>query len=166
MTTKQPLSVGVYDDLESAERTIDQLRQHGFRDDEIGVIGHMGQEMDAVATPLAMKAPERNAVHGVSSGGIIGAIIGIFVVLVIPGLGELSGFGRWFEIVGGAVLGAAAGGFLLAFGSLFFSRLQGRFFEAQLEKGRFLVTVKNPQRHQEALNLLRRQAVHSATTAE
>jgi hypothetical protein len=161
MTREQPLSVGVYDDLEKAERTIDELRRHGFSEDEIGIIGHVGHELDTVPTPLGMKAPEWNATRGMTAGGIFGALIGLLVILVIPGMGDLSGLGYWFELAGGAVLGAAAGGVLLAFGSFLFSRLRGAYLEEELEKGRFIVTVANPQRQREALALLRRHAVHS-----
>src|SRR5581483_7975351 len=132
----EPQSVGVFDSLEKAERAIDELRQHGFPEREIGIIGHVGEEREAVPTPLGMKAPEWNAIRGVSAGGAYGAIIGGMVALVTPGLGEVSGLGRWVEIVFGAALGAVIGGVLLAFGGLFFSRLAGSFFESQLEKGR------------------------------
>lgn len=161
MTTSEQLTVGVFDDLNRAEKTIDELRRHGFREDEIGIIGHMGHELDAVPTPLGMKAPEWNAVRGIYAGAIFGALIGLMVILAIPGLSQLSGMGYWFEVVGGVVLGSVIGAVFLAFGGLFFSRLIGSFYEAQLEKGRFLVTVKNPRRREEAVQLLQRRAVHS-----
>src|SRR5262245_21652503 len=162
-TTAEPLSVGVFDDLQKAERTIDELRHHGFHDEEIGIIGHVGEERDAIPTPLGMKAPEWNATRGVTAGGIYGAIIGAMIALVVPGLGAVTEFGRWFEIAFGAVLGAVMGGVLLAFGSLFFSRLQGRFYESELARGRFIVTVKNPARHREALAVLRHEAVEAVS---
>jgi hypothetical protein len=160
MTTNEAHSVGVFDDLQKAERTIDELRRHGFDQEEIGIIGNVDEEKE-IPTPMAMKSPEWNVTRGVSAGGIYGAIIGGMVALVTPGLANVAGWGQWFEITFGAILGAAMGGFLLAFGGLFLSRLQGRFYEGELEKGRFIVTVKNRARLQEALNLLNRRAVHS-----
>jgi hypothetical protein len=156
MVNNEPSAIGVFDDLNEAERSIEELRQAGFRSDEIGIIGHVGMEQQSIPTPLDMKAPEWNATHGVVSGGICGALIGILVMAIIPGLGWLSGAGRWFEILGGAVLGAAAGGVLFAIGSFMFSGPRGRYFEHELEKGRFIVTVKTPHRREEAVSVLRR----------
>jgi len=160
MATQSTQSVGVFNNLEAAERSIDELRRHGFQPDEIGIIGHV-DEKQPVSAPLAMKAPEHNVIHGVRSGGLFGALIGALVILVIPGLARVAEAGWWFEILGGAILGAAAGGALLAFGTLIFSRASSRFYQKELDQGRFIVTVKNPARQQEALQVLDREAVHS-----
>ncbi len=42
MATKDTLSVGVFDDLETAQRSINDLRRAGFGQEEIGIIGHVG----------------------------------------------------------------------------------------------------------------------------
>lgn len=160
MATQDTQSVGVFNNLEAAERSIDELRQHGFRPEEIGIIGQV-DEKQPVSAPLAMKAPERNVIHGVRSGGLFGALIGALVILVVPGLAWVAQAGWWFEILGGAILGAAAGGVLFAFGTLMFSRSRSRLYKKDLDQGRFIVTVKNPQRQQEALNVLGHEAVHS-----
>lgn len=154
-TTNEPAAVGVYDNLEKAERTIDELRRAGFPSDEIGIIGHVGPE-ETVSTPRELQQPEENVIRGFVQGSILGAVTGLMVILVIPGLGEVSGFGRWFEFVGGAALGAVCGGVLIAFASFVFSRTLARFFAGELEKGNFIVTVKNPNRREEAMIVLRR----------
>ncbi len=119
-TSNDPSAIGVYDDLAKAERAIDELRRAGFKGDEIGIIGHVAD--GAVPTPPQMHAPEENAVLALARGGILGAIVGAFVILVVPGLGEVAGVGHWFDVLGGAVLGAAICGVVLAFGSFIFSR--------------------------------------------
>ncbi len=162
MAAQDTQSVGVFHNLDAAERSIDELRQHGFQPDEIGIIGHM-DEKQPVSTPLTMRRPEHNVMHGVRTGGLMGAVIGALVILVIPGLAWVAEAGWWFEMLGGAILGAAAGGVLFAFGTLLFSRASGRLYTRELEKGRFIVTVKNPARQQEALHVLGREAVHSET---
>lgn len=166
MTKEDVQTVGVFASYREAEQTIGELRRHGFQDDEIGIIGNVGEERDEIPTPLGMKAPEWNAIRGVSAGGAYGAIIGVVVALVVPGLGEVSGLGRAMELAFGAALGAVMGGVLLAFGSLAFSRLAGNFYETELQKGRFIVTVKDPQRHGEALAVLRRRAVQAVTNPQ
>jgi hypothetical protein len=156
-------AVGVFDDLDSAENTINELRQAGFQADEIGIIGHVNQD-PTVPTPPAMNAPEGNAITGFVKGSVLGTIVGTLVIVVIPGLGAIAGAGHWFEIIGGAALGAVAGGVLIAFSSFVFARGKTRFLAAELEKGRFVVTVKNPGRKEEAASVLRRRGIHAATS--
>jgi len=155
---EEPSAVGVFNDLESAERTIDELKHAGFAPDEIGIIGHVGDDQ-TVPTPVDTHAPEESTIAGFVRGGLGGCIIGALVALIIPGLGAVSGLGHWFEIVGGAILGAVAGGVFLAFESLLLTRPRTRFLAAQLQQGHFLVTVKNPNRKEEAVNVLRRQGL-------
>ena len=160
-TSEQPTAVGVFDDIEKAERTLDELRRAGFQSDEIGIIGHVDD--GTVPTPPNVKAPEDNTIGGLLRGALCGAIVGTLVIVVLPGIGEVT-FGRWFEILGGALLGAIAGGILIAFSGLFMSRPQARFIANQLESGRFVVTVKNPARKEEAVSVLRRQGIFADQT--
>lgn len=153
-TTQDPTAVGVYDDLDSAERTIDELRRAGFSSEEVGIIGHIAQE-GAVPTPPETHAPEDNAINGFLRGALIGATAGVFVMLAIPGIGAVAGFGRWFEILGGALLSAIICGVLIALSSFVFMRPRTRLYAQALEKGQFIVTVKNPARKEEAVSLLR-----------
>jgi hypothetical protein len=166
MTTTETTAVGVFDDLAQAEQSLDELRRAGFSSEEIGIIGHVDAgKQSAVPTPTSLKPPEDNAIQGVLGGALMGALIGGLVILVIPGIGWISGQGRWFEILGGIILGAAVGGPLFAFGSMFFSRARARRYARELDRGRFIVTVSNPQRRDEAVSLLRRQAVHAERAA-
>lgn len=166
MPANEPLAVGVFDDLDKAEQTMDALRRAGFPSEEIGIIGNMDhQKQGAVPTPAHVKAPESNAVNGMVGGAVMGAIIGLVVIAVIPGIGWVSGGGRLFEIVGGVILGAAVGGPLFAFGSMLFTRAKARRYGRELEQGRFIVTVRDPRRQEEAMSLLRRQAVHAEKNA-
>src|SRR5438552_10374746 len=143
MTRDDPTTVGVYDDLAQAENTIDELRRAGFRQEEIGIIGHVGENQNTIPVPAGVKAPETTAISGFMTGALLGVLIGTLVIAVIPGLGQVSGAGRWFEILGGAILGAVAGGVLVAYGGLLLTRAKARFFRRESEKGRFIVTVHN-----------------------
>src|SRR5262245_29790947 len=128
----EPSAVGVFDDLDKAKRTIDELRRAGFRSEEIGIVGHVGHE-EPVPTQLEAQAPEENAIHAFIQGAVAGMIVGGFVVFLIPGLAEVAGFGRWFDIVGGACLGAVICGVLAAFSSFAFNRPNTRYYFAELE---------------------------------
>jgi hypothetical protein len=152
-TTNESTAIGVFDDLATAENAVHALQQSGFRAEDIGIIGHVGEERN-IPTPVEMRTPEFNATGGVMRGGLVGAIIGLLVIVIIPGLGAVSGAGRWFELLGGIVLGAAFGGALFAFSSLVLSPPRARFFARELERGHFIVNVSNPARSKEAQYLL------------
>lgn len=161
MAVQPKHAVGVFDDLEKAKQTVDRLQQTGFPNDEIGIIGNVNDEHQPVSAPPQMQAAEHVVARAVPVGGTFGAIIGALVMLVIPGLGLVAELGWWFELVGGAVLGAAVGGILFALGGLGFFRPHGQLYAKELQRGRFIVTVSNDRRQQEALNVLGRQAVHA-----
>src|SRR5437764_12931126 len=113
-TPKEPSTIGVCDNLEQAEHVIEELRRAGFQQDEIGIIGHVYPD-EKVPTPREMHEPEENAISGFLRGGSVGAVVGAIVILVIPGIGAVAGQGAWFEVLGGAILGAVACGLMVAF---------------------------------------------------
>src|SRR4029079_19387040 len=113
--------------LDSAERTLDELRRAGFSSDEVGIIGHVGQEQ-TVPTPPETHPPEDNAINGFLRGALIGAVSGLLVALVVPGLGQVAGMGRWFELLGGAIIGGVASGVMIAFSSFVFMRPKTRLY--------------------------------------
>ncbi|HZZ81853.1 MAG TPA: general stress protein [Gemmataceae bacterium] len=155
MNSNDPSAIAVYDDWGKAEHAVDDLRRAGFQADEIGIIGHVADE--TVPRPVKMHAQEDTAITGLIRGAILGAVVGAFVMLVIPGLGEVAGFGRWFDVLGGAILSAVSCGVAIAFGSFFFTRPRSRLYGEELAKGNFIVTVKNPQRRDEAASVLSKQ---------
>jgi len=152
--TDEMATIGTFNDLSSAEQTINELRRAGFQADEISIIDHTTENPTQV--PPETQAPEDNAINGFIRGAITGAISGIFVVLAIPGLAEVAGVGRWFEILGGAALGAVTSGVLVALSTFVFMRPRTRLIAQGAENGRFLVTLKNPGRKEEAVSILRR----------
>lgn len=164
MATQHKHSVGVFASLDAAQRTVANLREHGFTADEIGIIGgHVQDESVPVPVPPQLRAPERNIPRAVAAGGVFGALIGALVLAVIPGLGWVTGSGRWFELLGGAILGAAVGGVLFALAGLGFSWPRSRLYERELQEGRFIVAVQSDRRQREALAVLGQQAVHAET---
>lgn len=158
-TNNDPTAVGVFDDLDKAERTVDELRNAGFSSEEIGIIGHVGADQP-VPVPPQLNAPETNAMDGFVKGAVLGGIVGFLVILVIPGLGEVAGLGRWFEFIGGAALGATAAGVMVAYAGFMFTRSKTGQLAEELERGNFIVTVKNPGRKEEAEIVLRRRGIN------
>ena len=153
---KEPSAIGVYDDLGKAENAIRELRRAGFRSEEIGIIGHVAED-GQVSKPPEMRKPEWNVTDAMFRGGVIGGIVGILVAVCIPALSRIADLGFAFDVMGGAVLGAGVCGMLMAIMSLRFFTPKSRFYDSQLERGRFIITVKNPARKEDAVSVLSRQ---------
>jgi len=146
-------TMAVFDNLEKAESTVDKLRQAGIPQSQIGIVGHVNDQL--VPVSLAKMTPEETATNNVVKGGIFGGIIGILVAGVVPILSGVIGYGPGFEILGGAVLGAAVGGIILAFSTFAMTRRNSGFVANELTSGHVIVTVTTPDRNEEVNSLLR-----------
>jgi len=146
-------TMAVFDNLEKAERTVDKLRRAGISQSQIGIVGHVNDQL--VPVSQAKMTPEEKATDNVLKGGIFGALIGLVVAGVVPILRGVIGYGPGFEILGGAVLGAAVGGILLAFGSFVLTRRNSGFVANELTSGHVIVTVTTPDRNDQVNTLLR-----------
>src|SRR5581483_6863405 len=102
MTDRRTL-VCICESRERADQAMDDLRHHGFTDQEIGFAmrGERG-EHDATGGTVA------GAVAGIGIGGIAGAVAAV----LIPGIGPVIAGGLLAGIIGGGVAGAVAGGIL------------------------------------------------------
>ncbi|MBE3561221.1 MAG: hypothetical protein IMW89_18675, partial [Ktedonobacteraceae bacterium] len=99
---------------------------------------------------------------GVVGGGVIGGTAVAMVSLLIPGVGPALAGGMLMAVSGGAVLGALAGGLVGTFTALGVPEDEARFYQAELEKGKTLVTVRAGERSPEAIAILRRGGAYSA----
>jgi hypothetical protein len=146
-TESQTVLIGVFPDRGRAQRFVTDLKQAGFRDDQIGLV-----------TPQAEKAPdtaEETAVAGALSGGAVGGLAGLALATVLlPGLGTVLAGGLLTAVLGGAAVGATAGGVLGALIGLGLSEEEARASEEHLRAGRTLVVVKAPGRYPEAFAIL------------
>ena len=109
-----------------------------------------------MTAPSEVKPPEENVVQSLLFGSLLGAVIGGLVILVIPGIGWVSGAGTVFEVLGGVALGAAAGGMMAAFAGLILAQSRARRIATELHKGHVVVAVKTANRTHEAQTVLRR----------
>lgn len=146
-------TMAVFDNLEKAERTVDKLRLAGVPQSQIGIVGHVNDQL--VPVSLGKMTPEEKATDNVVKGGILGAVIGLVVAGVVPILSGVIGYSPGFEILGGALLGAAVGGFILAFSSFAMNRRNAGFVANQLTSGRVIVTVTTPDGNEQVNALLR-----------
>jgi uncharacterized protein (TIGR02271 family) len=162
--------VGVFDDRSRAEQAIQELRDIGFTDDQIGFAVRRG-EGQAGAGYTGTEAPAGEtgaggAAKGVITGGVLGGILGAGAALLIPGFGPVIAGGILAATLGGAAIGAAAGGLLGALTDMGVPEEEARYYQSEFEAGRIVVTVKttNMNEQQQAMAILRRNGAYDATT--
>jgi uncharacterized membrane protein len=155
--TQGYIVVGVFQEPAQAHRAIEELRQAGYSDDEIGYL-----------TRASAKEPDENTgtfiTNSAVEGGLVGGLIGTAVALLIPGFGTAIVGGILAASLGGAAIGAAAGGILGALISIGIPEEEARHYKKELEAGRTVITVKAQSGYADALQILRRNGARDATT--
>jgi hypothetical protein len=126
-----------------AELIVKHLRVAGFEEDAISAIlpDHKG-DLD-FALKHGTKAPE-GATAGVSSGGLIGAGLGLVAglgALTIPGIGPLVAAGPLLSALSGAAVGAALGGIAGALVGLGIPEFEAKLYEGKVKAGGILLAV-------------------------
>jgi hypothetical protein len=151
-TTSQTVLIGVFAQRSQAERFVEELKDAGFRDEEIGVASPAGAELHPV---------EDTAVAGALTGGAVGVFAGLVMGLgLVPGVGPVLLAGVLASVLGGAAVGATTGGLLGALLGLGMPADYVRRYEEHLREGRTLVVVKAAGRYAEALAILRSCEAH------
>jgi hypothetical protein len=153
------VAVGVFTDAAQARAAISDLRSAGFNDDEIGFL----TRARTLETDNVIGADTTNGLVG---GGVLGGVLGAFASLLIPGFGPAIAGGILAATLGGAVLGAAAGGIIATLVGLGVSEQDAYFYQRELEAGRTIVTVKSDTAYTDALAILRKHGAYNATTHE
>src|SRR5919199_361824 len=166
---------GLFRDRETAERAIQDLKDAGFRGDQIGIVmrdrNEQGQMVEQTGTHAAT-----GAVSGIVGGGLLGGLVGFLLgigALAIPGIGPVVAGGALASALGvaggtaaaGAGIGAAAGGITGALVGLGLPREEARHFEAGVRAGGVLVTVETRGRAEEALAILERNGADTGAEA-
>jgi hypothetical protein len=154
---KTPLAVGVFDHYTQAAEAIEDLWRHGFGQDQVDMVTR-GEGIVEQATTNAQEEHEAadGATVGAVAGAGVGAVVGAAALTLIPPLGAVLGGGLLMGMLGGAALGAAGGTFLGPFVALKMSEGDAHYYSRELENGRTVVLVHDPDRRAEALDVLRR----------
>ena len=154
--------VGIFESRDEAELVLDELRQAGFDDKEIG-FAIRGD--DAVAGGVITDAPltkdGQGTVKGMVAGGLAGGLLGAAAVLVVPGVGPLLAMGVLASVLGFGAAGVATGGILGAMVGLGISEEEARVYEKEFNAGRAIVTVHAGQRSKEVREILGRHVAHN-----
>ncbi len=158
-TQNEPVVVGVFASRDDAELAIEELKQAGFENDDIG-FAIRGSEPGGMLTDSALTRDTAGAERGMITGGLAGGVIGALAAMTIPGAGPILAAGVLTTALGFGAAGMATGGILGAMIGLGVSEEEAKRYETEFFAGRAIVTVHAGRRELEVGAILRK---HGAT---
>jgi len=158
---KQSVAVGVFETRREADQAVEQLRQAGFRADQIGVAA---RNADASTKTTGTKSTSDSseaenvgtgATAGALAGAGIGGLIGLGVLAgVVPVIGPAIAAGTLGVILSNAAGGAAIAGLSGALIGWGMSNEDATYYEGEMKAGRYVVTVHADGRIDEAWRIM------------
>ncbi|MDP9282209.1 MAG: hypothetical protein M3P38_08950 [Chloroflexota bacterium] len=165
-TTKRTHYVGVFDDRNDAELAARDLREKGFKDDQIGY----AWRDDAGKTQTEGNKAGEMAASGAGTGVVLGGIIGAGAALLIPGIGPVVSGGLLASALAGAatgvVAGGVAGGVSGALMGLGIPDHEAKYYDEQFKRGGTLMTVRADDRFNDASDIVRHRRGYDYETRE
>jgi uncharacterized protein (TIGR02271 family) len=158
--------VGVFDSHARAQQAVAELRQAGFRDDQIGVIArNTGAARDFEGDEVTDNYAGEGAATGIAAGAGLGALWGMGILAgVMPILGPAIAGGALAAILTSAAAGAAAAGLAGALVGMGIPKEEAEYYEKEFHAGNVIVTVTADGRALDAENILRRNGGHDITS--
>jgi len=160
--------IGVFEDRRHADQAVNELRQAGFREDQIGVA--MRHDTGTTTTPtgtaaVATDETESEAGTGALAGALTGAGLGALAGLgvlsgVIPVIGPAIAGGTLGIILSNAAAGAGIVGLVGALVGAGVPEHEAHYYQSEFEAGRTIVTVHPDGRRDEAESILRRHGAY------
>jgi len=164
--------VGVFEERRQADTAVRELRQAGFREDQIGVAGRREEGETPEATVAEATTAEQGthweagAATGALAGAGLGGLVGLGMVAgVIPVIGPVIAGGTLAAILANVAGGAVIGGLVGALVGADIPEEEAHHYQGELEAGRTIVTVKADRRYDEAVSILRRHGAYDMHTA-
>lgn len=154
--------VGVFENQRDAQQAIADLKQHGYTDDQIGVVSKHTDQSQGIDS--GTKA-EEGAAAGAAAGAGIGALWGLGILSnVLPGIGPAIFGGTLGVLLSSAAAGAAAAGIGGALAGLGVSDDDAKYYEGEFKSGRTIVTVHGSPNSNEAATILNRYGAYNRST--
>src|SRR5512135_2812682 len=164
-TEQRSTVVGVFEDRHQADAAVSELRQAGFREDQIGIAVRRA-EGEKETTAEKGTHWETGAATGALAGAGLGGLVGLGIMAgAIPAIGPVIAGGTLAAILANAAGGAAIGGLVGALAGAGVPEEEARYYQSELEAGRTIVTVKADGRYDEAAGILRRHGAYDMHTA-
>jgi len=134
---------GIYASVSGAELAIDDMKEAGFRVEDISILLPENVGSKDFAFQKGTKAPEGTAT-GAASGAVLGGALGWLVgigALAIPGLGPFIAAGPIMLALAGVGVGGAIGGFAGALIGMGIPEYQAKRYEGLVKNGSILLSV-------------------------
>jgi len=132
--------VGLFTSPAQARKAFEDLRQAGFTEKHIGVVGRdadVRKEITGTETKAAA-----GAATGAAAGAGVGLLWGLGVAAnLIPAIGPVIAGGTLAALAASAAAGATAAGFAGALIGLGIPDEDATFYENEVKAGRILITV-------------------------
>ncbi len=165
-TEQQGTVVAVFPTRERAEQAVAELVRAGFRTDQVGLVakdaGGKTVRTDAAGGTNAAEG----AAIGAAAGAGIGGLVGLGVLTgVIPVLGPVMALGTLGTILANAAGGAALAGLAGALVGWGIPEEDAKYYEGEVQAGRYLVTVAAAGRADEARRILHGHAGYDRASA-
>ena len=154
VTERRRPVASAFESREHADRALGDLRNSGFKDDEVGWA--MRHEEAPEGTKDVSDDVAAGATAGAVTGGLLGAAGAAAGMALIPGLGPFIAGGYLATILTTAGASAAAGGILGGLAGMFGDEDEGKFYEEEFRAGRPVMTVNAGDREEEAREIFRR----------
>jgi len=159
--------VGVFADHKHADQAVADLRQAGFRNDQIGVA--MRHDEARADTTVAAGEDDTHAGTGALTGAMaglgLGALAGLGVLSgMIPVIGPAIAGGTLGILLSNAAAGAGIAGLVGALVGAGIPEDEATYYQNEFEAGRTIVTVTADGRADEATTILRRHGAYDMST--
>ena len=170
--------IGIFADYQTAEKALRELKDIGYRMDNVSIIGQDSEHLNAsgqtgdvqvqdIQTDDSNRA-EEGAKTGAVSGGTVGGLTGLLVglgTLAIPGVGPIMLAGAAATAiattVAGGAIGAATGGLVGGLVGLGIPEDRAKLYNEHLSLGKYLVIVDGTDSEiARAEPILKRQDIH------
>jgi hypothetical protein len=136
-----------------AREAVRALRDIGFSDSQVGVIGSHPEEGDIDTSD---SKPGTGAAVGATAGAGLGALWGLGILAgALPAIGPAIAGGTLAVILSSAAAGAATAGVAGALLGMGFTKEEADFYDEEVRAGRTIVTVNAGNRNSEASSILR-----------
>jgi hypothetical protein len=150
--TRADTVVGVFETPAAAQRAVNELRQAGFTDSQIGVISH---NKDGNAVNDGNTKAAEGAATGLAAGAGVGALWGLGILSgLIPGIGPAIAGGTLGVLLSSAAAGAAAAGIGGALIGMGISDDDAAYYDNEFRSGRTIVTVQGAANNPRAQAIL------------
>jgi hypothetical protein len=143
MAEKNIAVFGIYSQMSNLESALTELKQAGFRHEDISVLFPENLGSKELTTVKATKAPEGVAT-GAGSGAVIGGALGWLVgigALAIPGIGPFIAAGPIVAALAGLGVGGAVGGITGGLVGMGIPEFEAKRYEGRVIKGGMLLSV-------------------------